>query len=70
LTLVTALKATLEGLCYFGKAGFLKRASVDGNFRSVAKDARSLERLSDLRLATVCLIAFAGFLHSEELINL
>ena len=37
---------------------------------AVVQDARSSGRLSDLRLATACLMGFAGFLRSDELINL
>jgi len=37
---------------------------------AVVQDARSSGHLSDLRLATACLMGFAGFLRSDELINL
>ena len=37
---------------------------------AVVQDAKSSGRLSDLRLATACLLGFAGFLRFDELINL
>ena len=36
----------------------------------IVKDAQQSNALSDLRLATACLLAFEGFLHFNKLINI
>ena len=74
LTPVTAhpfVKATLEGLQRTLAKPIVKKEPVTVKMlEAVVQDARSSGRLSDLRLATACLMGFAGFLRSDELINL
>ena len=36
----------------------------------VVKDTKKSSSLSDLKLATVCLLAYASFLHFNELVNI
>jgi len=55
---------TLEGLqCTLAKQVVKKEPVTVDILKAVIQDARSSGQLSNLRLATVCLIAFAGFLH-------
>ena len=74
LTPVTAhpfVKATLEGLQQTLAKPIVKKEPVTVEMlEAVVQDARSSGHLSDLRLATACLMGFAGFLRSDELINL
>ena len=74
LTPITAhlfVKATLEGLQQTLAKPIVKKEPVTTEMlEAIVQDARSSGCSSDLRLATACLMGFAGFLRSDELINL
>ena len=74
LTPITAhpfVKATLEGLQRTLAKPIVKKEPVTVEMlEAIVQDARSSGRLFDLRLATACLMGFAGFLRCDELINL
>ena len=38
--------------------------------QAIARDARRVNSLASIRLATACLLSFAGFLRSDELVNI
>ena len=65
------VKATLEGLQRtLAKPIVKQEPGTVEMLNANIQDARKSGQLSDLRLAMACLMDFAGFLHSEELINL
>ena len=65
------VKAALEGLQRtLAKAVVKKEPVTTEMLEAIVLDAKSSGSLSDLRLATACLLGFAGFLRFDELINL
>ena len=65
------VKATLEGLQRSLAKPTIKKEPVTVNMlEAIVKDADKSGSLSDLRLATACLLAFSGFLRFNELICL
>ena len=64
-------EATLEGLQRTLAKPIVKKEPITVEMlEAIVQDARSSGCLFDLRLATACLMSFAGFLHCDELINL
>ena len=65
------VKSTLEGLQRRLARPIIKKTPVTiGMLGEIVQDAKRSTSLSDLRLATACLLAFAGFLRFKELINI
>ena len=65
------VKATLEGLKQTLAKPVIKKEPITTEMlEAIAQDATTSGSLSNLRLATVCLLGFASFLHFDELINL
>ena len=65
------MKATLEGLQRELAKPIVKKEPVSVEMlEAMVKDAESSGTLSDLRLVTACLLSFAGFLRSSELVEL
>jgi len=65
------VKATLEGLQRKLAKPIVKKEPVDVEIlEAMVKNAESSGTLSDLRLVTACLLSFAGFLRSSELVEL
>ena len=64
------VKATLEGLQRLLARPTVKKAPVTpAMLEEMIKDATKSNSLSDLRLVTACLLAFAGFLRFGELVS-
>ena len=64
------LKATLEGLQRLLAKPVVKKAPITPTMLDeMVKDAKKSHSLSDLRLVTACLLAYAGFLRFSELVN-
>lgn len=64
------LKATLEGLQRLLAKPAVKKAPITPTMLDeMVKDAEESHSLSDLRLVTACLLAYAGFLRFNELVN-
>ena len=64
------VKATLEGLQRLLARPAVKKAPVTpAMLKEMVKDATKSNSLSDLRLVTACLLAFAGFLRFGELVS-
>ena len=68
------LKATLEGLQRLLAKPVVKKAPIippiiPTMLNEMVKDADKSHSLSDLRLVTVCQLAYAGFLRFNELVN-
>ena len=71
ITKDTFVKATLEGLQRTLAKPVIKKEPITTEMlEAIVCDASILGSLSDLRLATACLLAFAGFLRFDKLINL
>ncbi|XP_065904717.1 integrase/recombinase xerD homolog isoform X3 [Dysidea avara] len=65
------VRATLEGLQRELAKPIVKKEPVTVEMlEAMVKDAESSGTLSDLRLVTACLLSFAGFLRSSELVEL
>ena len=65
------MKATLEGLQRELAKPIVRKEPVTVEMlEAMVKDAEGSGTLSDLRLVTDCLLSFAGFLHSSELVEL
>ena len=65
------VKATLEGLQRKLARPIVRKEPVSVEMLdAMVKDAESSDTLSDLRLVTACLLSFAGFLRSSELVEL
>ena len=65
------VKATLEGLQRSLAKPVVKKEPISvAMLEAIVQDAVESDSLSDLRLATACLLSFSGFLHFSELINL
>ena len=65
------VKATLEGLQRTLAKPIVKKEPMTVEIlEAIIRDAEKSTRLTDLRLATACLLGFSGFLHFDELINL
>ena len=65
------LRTTLEGMRRILARPTVKKDPVTpALLAEMVKDARESNTLSDLRLATACLLAFAGFLRFNELVNI
>ena len=63
--------ATKDGLQRSLAKPVVKKAPVTVDMlAAIVRDARTSGKLADLRLATACLLAFAGFLHFSELASL
>ena len=62
------LRSTLEGLQRTLAKPVIKKKPVSVNMlEAIVQDARDSELLSDIRLATACLLSYAGFLRFNEL---
>ena len=71
ITVDPFVKATLEGLQWtLAKPVTKKEPITTEMLEAMVRDTKSSGSLSDLRLATTCLLDFAGFLRFDELINL
>jgi len=65
------VRATLEGLQRTLAKPVTKKEPITVDMlEAIISDAERSGRLTDLRLATVCLLGFSGFLRFDELINL
>ena len=65
------VKATLEGLQRSLAKPVVKKEPITvQTLEAIVKDADGSGTLSDLHLATACLLGFSGFLRFSELINL
>ena len=65
------VKATLEGLQRLLAKPTVKKAPVTPvMLEEMVRDARKSQTLSDLRLVTACLLAYAGFLRFNELVSI
>ena len=65
------VKATLAGLQRtLAKPVIKKEPLTSGMIQAVVQDADHSGSLSDMRLATACLLGYAGFLCFNELVNL
>lgn len=65
------LRSTLEGLQRTLAKPVIKKKPVSVNMlEAIVQDARDSESLSDIRLATACLLSYAGFLRFNELVRL
>ena len=65
------VKATLEGLQRSLAKPVVKKEPITvETLEAIVRDAEGSGTLSDLRLATACLLGFSGFLRFSELINL
>ena len=65
------VKATQEGLQRILAKPIVKKEPMTVEMlEAIVKDAERSSRLSDLRLATACLLGFSGFLRFDELIEL
>ena len=65
------MRATLEGLQRELAKPVAKKEPVTVEIlEAMVKDAEGSGTLSDLRLVTACLLSFAGFLRSSELVEL
>ena len=71
ITIDPFVKATLEGLQWtLAKPVIKKEPNTTEMLEAIVCNASTSGSLSDLRLATACLLGFAGFLRFDELINL
>ena len=65
------VKATLDGLQRLLAKPVIKKKPITVEMlEALVKNAQETNSLSDLRLATACLLSFAGFLRFNELVNL
>ena len=65
------VKATLEGLQRLLAKPVVKKAPITpAMLDEMVKDSEKSHSLSDLRLVTACLLAYAGFLRFIELVNI
>lgn len=65
------VQATLEGLQRILAKPVTKKRPVSVELlRNIVEDATKSDSLADIRLATACLLSFAGFLRFSELVNL
>ena len=65
------VKATLEGLQRLLAKLTVKKAPVTPvMLEEMVRDTRKSQTLSDLRLVTACLLAYAGFLRFSKLVNI
>ena len=65
------VRAALEGMQRILARPTVKKAPVTPMIlEDMVKDARKSSSLSDLRLTTACLLAYAGFLRFNELVNI
>ena len=70
-TLCPFVRTTLEGLQRILARPVTKKTLVSVELLArIVEDASRSGSLSDLRLATACLLSFAGFLHFNELVHL
>ena len=64
------LRSTLEGLQRtLAKLVIKKKPVTVSMLEVIVQDARDSESLSDIRLATACLLSYAGFLRFNELVR-
>ena len=71
ITVHPFVKATLEGLQRMLEKPVVKKEPMTVEIlEAIVRDAEKSGRLTDLRLATACLLGFSGFLRFNELINL
>ena len=65
------VQATLEGLKRMLAKPVVKKAPVTAEIlKAIVDDPVRNPTLSNIRLASVCLLAYAGFLRADELIKL
>ena len=65
------LKVTLEGLqCPIAKPVVKKELLIKDTIEAVLLDSHNSGSLSDMRLATACLLEYAAFLHFSHLVDL
>lgn len=70
-TLSPFVKATLEGMQrILAKPTVKKEPVTAAMLEDMVKDANKSRTLADLRLTTASLLAYAGFLHFNELVNI